>query len=591
MNFRKVSFLRPFQNTTKNFQYCLVFCLLAFSIVLIYSNALQSSWHLDDYENIANNPRILIKDMEPPTLWNALSGSPEGRPLPYRSLAFFSFALNAFFHHTNMTGYHVVNITIHVITAFLLFATVMKLFSTPRLTSTEHGDVLFIALTTAFLWAVNPIQTQAVTYIVQRMASMAAMFYLLAVYFYLAARLKKRIDARMGYFVLCGLSYAFAMFSKENAALLPVALLFIEMIFFRDIRDPQVKQTFILCLFAIVFFVVLMGVFLFGNPFGFLKGYPYRTFTPLQRLLTEPRVLVFYISQIFYPIPMRLSIFHDFPVSTSLLHPWTTLPCIMLILALLGLAFLWMSRRPVLSFAIFFFFLNHIIESSVIGLELVFEHRNYLPSLFLFMPVAQGIKFGIKRYGTSPTNLPRLLNIGVLLLVIALGTGTYVRNMAWANERTLWEDTLFKAPKSIRAHHELAYQYYEKSGQYDAALSLYHQGLRLSGQSIYEKALSLNNIASIHFTRGEYASAEMYWKKAIASFPKYKNAYYRLSLTQTKLGKWREASETLSKIVYKEPVDAAVLRLRKTISRHGFNSNTVSNSFEKHTAFPKNDCE
>ena len=577
MKFLTVSSPRPVQRTIKNFRCCAVFCLLAFSIVLIYSNALQSSWHLDDYENIANNPRILIKDMAPETLRNALSGSPEGRPLPYRSLAFLSFALNAFFQHTDVTGYHVVNIIIHVITAFLLFVTVMKLFSTPRLTGIERGDVHFIALVAAFLWAVNPIQTQAVTYIVQRMASMAAMFYLLAVYFYLAARLKKRIEARTGYFMLCGLSYALAIFSKENAVLLPIALLFIEFIFFRDIRDLRVKRTFIFCLFAVVFFVVFIGLLLFGNPFGFLKGYPYRTFTPLQRLLTEPRVLVFYLSQIFYPIPMRLSVYHDFPVSTSLFHPWTTLPSIILILVLLGFAFLWMSRRPVLSFAIFFFFFNHIIESSVIGLELVFEHRNYLPSLFIFMPVAQCIKVGIKRYGTLSSNLPRLLNMGVVLLVIALGTGTYVRNMAWANERTLWEDTLTKAPNSIRAHHELAFQYYEKNGQYDTALALYHRGLQLEGQNIYEKALSLNNIASIHFTRGEYDLAEMSWKKAIASFPKYKNAYYRLSLTQTKLGKWREASKTLSKIVDKKPVDAAVLRLRKIISRHGLD------------AVPKND--
>jgi tetratricopeptide (TPR) repeat protein len=169
--------------------------------------------------------------------------------------------------------------------------------------------------------------------------------------------------------------------------------------------------------------------------------------------------------------------------------------------------------------------------------------------------------------------------MGVVLLVIALGTGTYVRNMAWANERTLWEDTLSKAPNSIRAHHELAFQYYEKNGQYDTALALYHRGLQLEGQNIYEKALSLNNIASIHFTRGEYDLAEMYWKKAIASFPQYQNAYYRLSLTQTKLGKWQEASETLSRIVRKEPVDAAILRLRKIISRHGLDSDTGSNSF------------
>ncbi len=252
--------------------------------------------------------------------------------------------------------------------------------------------------------------------------------------------------------------------------------------------------------------------------------------------------------------------------------------------ALLGAGFFWMGRRPVLSFAILFFIFNHLIESSVIGLELVFEHRNYLPSLFLFMPAAQGIKRLINRYEGSQSGFYRLLNAAVVLLVIGLGTGTYVRNLAWANEKTLWEDTLFKAPHSIRAHHELAYQYYEKSGQYDAALALYHRGLELSGQNIYEKTLSLNNIASIHFSRGEYDLAELYWKKAIASFPQYEDGYYRLGLTQTKLGKWREASETLSRIVHKGPVDAASLRLRKIISRHSLESDTGGNSFENHAS-------
>jgi protein O-mannosyl-transferase len=589
MNCLPASHLKSVQKTIKNFRYGRMLGLLAFFIILIYSNSLQSSWHLDDYENITGNPRVMIQDLTPQTLRNALSASPEGRPLPYRSLAYLSFALNAFYHGTDVAGYHAVNIIIHIITAVLLFATVMTLFSTPRLAGIGRGDAYFIALLTAFLWAVNPIQTQAVTYIVQRMASLAAMFYLLGVHFYLAARLSKTAGLRIGLLILCGLSYVCAIFTKENAALLPITLLFIEFIFFRDIRYPRNKRVFIGCLCAGVFLVVLVGVVLFGNPLGFLNGYPYRTFTPIERLLTEARVLVFYLSQIFYPIPMRLSLYHDFPVSVSLFDPWTTMPCLLIIAMLLGAGFFWMGRRPVLSFAILFFIFNHLIESSVIGLELVFEHRNYLPSLFLFMPAAQGIKRLINHYEESQSGFYRLLNAAVVLLVIGLGTGTYVRNLAWANEKTLWEDTLFKAPHSIRAHHELAYQYYEKSGQYDAALALYHRGLELSGQNIYEKTLSLNNIASIHFSRGEYDLAELYWKKAIASFPQYEDGYYRLGLTQTKLGKWREASETLSRIVHKGPVDAASLRLRRIISRHNLESDTGGNSFENHAVTPEND--
>ena len=577
MKYLPLPFLLPAQKIFEKSRYGRVFCLLAICIVLVYSNVLQSSWHLDDYENIVGNPHILIRDLEPHTLWGALAGSPEGRPLPYRSVAFLSFALNAFFHQTEVTGYHLVNIGIHILTAFLLLVVVRKLFSTPKLITTERKNVHFIALTTALLWAVNPIQTQAVTYIVQRMASMAAMFYLLAVYFYLAARLKERSAARIGYYALCVLSYIFAISSKENAALLPIALLLIEFIFFRDIRDRRVKRTFIVCLFTTVVMVVLVGVLLFGNPFGFLKGYPYRTFTPLQRLLTEARVLVFYLSQICYPTPMRLSVYHDFPISVSLFDTWTTLPAILFILTLIGAGFLWMERRPVLSFAILFFFLNHLIESSAIGLELVFEHRNYLPSLFFFMPASQGVKNLINRYQAIGSSFGHVINAAVFLIVVSLGTGAYVRNQAWANEKTLWEDTLSKAPNSIRAHHELAYQYYEKSGRYDAALSLYHRGLQLEGQNIYEKALSLNNIASIHFTRGAYDLAEMYWKKAIVSFPRYRNAYYRLSLTQTKLGKWPEAAKTLSKIAFKETADAASLHLQEIISRHLSETNIGGN--------------
>ena len=268
-----------------------------------------------------------------------------------------------------------------------------------------------------------------------------------------------------------------------------------------------------------------------------------------------------YLSQILYPAPTRLSLYHDVIVSKSLIEPWTTLPSLVIIFSLVGCGLKWMVSRPLLSFAVLFFFINHLIESTVIGLELVFEHRNYLPSLFVFMPIAAGIIWLVRYYGRSNMLMRRVLISGTALLVVGFGTGTYIRNQVWANEKTLWEDTLTKAPNSIRAHHELAYQHYEKNGHYDAALLLYHRGLALSGQNVYEKTLSLNNIASIHFTRGNYAQAEHYWKEAIASYSKYNQAYYRLALTQTRMGRWKDAADTLSAIIDKEPLDPNCLRL------------------------------
>ena len=133
--------------------------------------------------------------------------------------------------------------------------------------------------------------------------------------------------------------------------------------------------------------------------------------------MTEPRVLCIYLSQLFYPVPTRLSIEHDIIYSTSLIRPWTTLPAILGVFFLIGLAGRQMRRRPMLSFAILFFFLNHAVESSVLPLELIFEHRNYLPSMFLFVPVAIGLQRVLDFYRAKQSVLYPVLIAFIVLLV------------------------------------------------------------------------------------------------------------------------------------------------------------------------------
>ena len=588
------TFFVYFQSRDKSdtlFKGFIAFAGLAVLCTVIYSNSLKAAWHFDDYENILQNARVQITDIQPATISKTFFASPEGKRTPYRSVAYFSFAINAYIGGNNVVGFHIVNIAVHLMTTLILFLTVLKLFKTPNLNAQPGYQPVFIAFLTAALWAANPIQTQAVTYIVQRMASMAAMFYIIGFYFYISGRLAQKPIHRFWFFTLCGGSYCLAVMSKENAALLPLSLLFAEFIFFRNCRNPkEIKMLFLLLAVGTVAVIALSYV-LVGNPFGFLNGYPNRTFTPLQRLLTETRVLIHYLSQIFYPAPTRLSLYHDFPVSESLFHPWTTLPSLSIIFLLIGLSLKWMAYRPILSFAILFFFINHLIESTVIGLELVFEHRNYLPSLFIFMPVAVGLDRLIAFYGRKNRVMQRILISATFLIIAGFGTGTFVRNQAWANEKTLWEDTLSKAPNSIRAHHELAYQHYEKSGNYDAALILYHRGLKCKGQNIYDKTLSLNNIASIHFTRGEYAEAEYYWKKAIASYPKYKQAYYRLALTQTRLEKWNDADETLSQLIDDNSCGLNCSSLKGMIYLKRNNPESAAEFFRKNIKFNPHDWQ
>ncbi|QTA81906.1 Uncharacterized protein dnl_42630 [Desulfonema limicola] len=365
--------------------------VLLFIIILAgYTNSFNASWHLDDYPNILENPRIHLTEFSFESIINTFyasfdNGLYQGKKM-YRPVPCFTFALNWYFGGDNVFGYHVVNFSIHFLTAFILFLTVFNLFETPNLKSRfNNKNQYYAAFITAVLWAVNPIQTQAVTYIVQRMASMGAMFYILGFYFYIKARNSNSLQNRVFFFLSCLMSYLLALGSKENTVILPMALLLAEIVFFQDTAKPETRKRLLIITGAgAVLILIIGGLFLGRNPLSVIGSYEHRTFTLFQRIMTQPRILLLYLSQIFYPVPGRLSIEHDIAVSTSLFQPWTTIPAILTIIFLIGAAVILIKERPVVSFAIFFFFLNHVIESSVIALELVFEHRNYLPSMFLF---------------------------------------------------------------------------------------------------------------------------------------------------------------------------------------------------------------
>ena len=224
----------------------IAFALLLTLILLVYSNTFNASWHFDDYPNINKNPRIKITNLKPGTILQTFVASRDGglylgRKV-YRPVACLTLALNWYVGQDNVLGYHVVNISIHLITAFILFLTMLRLFSTPNLQGKYTGSEYFIALLAATLWAINPIQTQAVTYIVQRMASMAAMFYILSIYFYLRGRLSALPKDRIRLYLFCGISFLLAIGSKENALTLPLALIVLEIIFFQDVTRPRARR-------------------------------------------------------------------------------------------------------------------------------------------------------------------------------------------------------------------------------------------------------------------------------------------------------------------------------------------------------------
>jgi Tfp pilus assembly protein PilF len=538
---------------------CIAFALLFLLIFIIYSNTFRASWHLDDYHNIIQNAALRIEDLQPRTIFQTFFTTSEEdfvlKKKLYRPLVCLSFALNWYVAKDNLFGYHLVNIGIHFLTAFILFLTILNLFRSPCLKNRHQDSEYFIALFSAVLWAVNPLQTQAVTYIVQRMASLAAMFYLLGIYLYLRGRLNQvRLNQALCY-VGCFLSYALALASKENAAIFPLALMLVEIIFFQDLSRPKVRKALFGITLAGGVLLLLFGIFVFfhGEPLNFLNAYENRLFTPLQRLLTEPRILIFYLSQLFYPVPTRLSIEHHLPVSTSLFSPWTTLPSILVVMVLIGFGIALMRKRPILSFSILFFFLNHLIESSFIGLELIFEHRNYLPSLFLFFPVSVALKALTDHYRYRKSAMHLILVSFLILMMVGLGMGTYIRNLAWATEKSLWEDAIRKAPTMTRPYHNLAWGYYERRGQLDEAMKLYQKALNLMKHNNQGRSMVLNNVANLYYRKGDFSKACKFWEMALKLNPNNGAFEYRLAMGLTKTGDLKKALFYVDKILQKYP--------------------------------------
>jgi len=544
-----------------------VLCILIF---LIYSNSFHASWQMDDYPNITFNSRLHITHLEYDTVLRSFFANPRISKFKelYRPVACLTFGLNWLLGGNEVFGFHLVNISIHILTAILLYLTILALCSSPRLVNRYRDRTHVIALLAALFWAIHPIQTQAVTYIVQRMAALAGLFYLLSIYFYVQARLNDIPPRRGLLFAACIISYFLALGSKENAAILPLALILVEVIFFQHPELPRTNRRIFLSAAGGGLFVFLTGTlfFLKGDFFSFVNGYSIRPFTLGERLLTEPRILIFYLSQLILPLPGRLSIAHDVGLSRSLLNPLTTLPAIFLVCMLIGFGIWRLKKWPVISFAILFYFLNHIIESTIIPLELIFEHRNYLPTMFIFWPLAVGVCRLFEYAQMRPDSIVKwIVSAAVVLVICALGLSTYRRNVVWASETSLWEDVLKKAPGLARPYLVLASEY-EKQNESEKALAYYKTSLALPDQRPKQsRGTAYNNMGTIYMKRHDYETAAELYRQALSIRPLHAKYLHNLVLALVKSRNWQAASARADLLVAKYSNNATYLNLKSYI--------------------------
>lgn len=500
----------------KQYEYQRVIILIFMYLLLIYSNTFQVPFLFDDQQNILERTDLQLTRITPDTVMDTFFTNKFGGEKFYRPISCLSFALNYRMGGYRVAGYHMVNVLIHLIATLFLYKTILLLLGLGNIRLTDR-EKIFIAGLSTVLWASHPIQAQAVNYIVQRMASLAAMFYIIGLWSYIRFRqtfVQSGWLNSIKWMLIAIFSFLSAILSKENAAIFPLGVLLIEFFFFDGYKKIRKKPIQIFCFTgALLLIPILIGYFFFntGGLENILSGYETRPFTATQRLLTQSRVLFLYISQLIYPIPSKFSLVHYIPFSDSLFSPITTLLATAGILIGILTAFVIGRRYPLIAFPVVFYFFHHIVESSIIPLEMIYEHRNYLPSFFFFLPIAVALVKGLNFYKKQNKFIWSSLLVFITAIIFLFGLSTHLRNQDWQSVKSFWTKELKNTPELIRPYLAMGWVYTrQNSRNLDIAYYYFKKGVEKKEYFIkFEKGDLWLNIAKIHQERHEYEKAKL----------------------------------------------------------------------------------
>ncbi len=274
--------------------------------------------------------------------------------------------------------------------------------------------------------------------------------------------------------------FVLGLFAKENAILLPLYLGVIELCLWRwnDAVGADHGRRAATWFFAVTLLApLLVGLVLFvWQPGLLLDGYASRPFTLVERLLTEARVLWFYVGLVLLPTPARLGLYHDdIATSTGLLEPWTTLLALDGWLVVLMAALLLRRRAPAFTFGVLWFMAGHVLESTVVPLEIAHEHRNYLPSFGLLFAAV----YGVARFARHTGNR-RVYGVLGLATALALGFGTFGRAASWHSDDTIIEALYRHHPQSASAQQMMGELMLKRYGQPAQAAAHYRRAYELA---------------------------------------------------------------------------------------------------------------
>ena len=445
--------------TPSNRQFLLASLLCAIVAGLVLLPGLGGGFVFDDESNIANNAAVHLDEMSAGALLRTLFGLQPGgmtRILPTLSFAFDHWRAGGL----DPAAFKATNIAIHAVTTFVLawFFRALLLAA-----AVAPARVRWAAPALALAWAVHPLQVSSVLYVVQRMQTMSTLFLVLALLAYLQARVAQ-IEGRRGRtgWLLALLAWVLAFGCKEDAVLLPAYALALELTVLRfSAASPGLARTLKRGYLVATVLGAVVFLFVVVPHYWHWEAYPGREFSTWERLLTQARVLCMHLGQVLVPLPQFMPFYYDWlEPSRGLLHPWTTLPAIVLVFALLGIAWGMRIRRPLFALGVFLFFAGHFVSSNVLNLELAFEHRNHFPLIGAVLAVGDLVALGARRLKLRPAMAA--LAGGLLLAGLSAAAGS--RAVVWSDPILLAATSAGIAPGSARAWNSLSRSYLALGG-------------------------------------------------------------------------------------------------------------------------------
>ncbi|MEW6109937.1 MAG: tetratricopeptide repeat protein [Nitrospirota bacterium] len=529
-------------------------------------------------------------------------------------------------------GYHIVNLIIHIINALLVYWFVVLTFKTsyflkitqsphPPFTKGGQGGINLIALFSALLFVSHPIQTQAVTYLVQRFTSLATFFYLLSPVMYINWRLRiqnselgeQRIEKKQnifnlksGFWYLASLFFTIlAMMTKEISFTLPIVTTFYEFMFFDGKTKKKILFLIPLLLTMLIIPLNMIGIDKpIGDVIGELREATQET-EEIQRwsyLFTQFRVIVTYIRLLFLPINQNLD--YDYPVFHSFFDSKVFLSFLFLLLILgLGIYLLYRSHLKVqkfkgsnnqystfkpstlklISFGILWFFITLSVESSIIPIrDVIFEHRLYLPSVGIIVAFGTAVFYAFDYRKIK--NVTRILPV---IIIVLLSISTFTRNLTWKDGITLWEDVVKKSPLKGRPHYNLGLVYKEHN-RYEDAIKEFQTAIKLNPnitdsysslgvvyaiQNRYEDAIkefqtaiklnpgsaaAHNNIGVVYKKQGLYESAIKEYQIAMNLNPYFADPYNNIGVIYEIQGRYEDALKAYRTAIKFKPENAVL---------------------------------